>query len=257
MLQHIATKTACSSCRIRDLCMPVGLSAKEMTLIDKMVSTRLKVARGEVLFSAGGAFKSLFTIRSGFFKTTMSTADGREQVSGFYMAGELLGLDGIAQEQHSCTARALEDSDVCVLHVQLINALAHDVHALQHHVQKIMSREIVHDHDHLFLLGSMKADGRVATFLLNLLTRLHARGQAQDELSLRMTREDIGSYLGLTIETVSRTLSKLAKSGVIVVNQRNIRVLQPQILHYLAEHGDTSACKQPILPSHAMHTNLI
>jgi CRP/FNR family transcriptional regulator, anaerobic regulatory protein len=253
MLQTIATKTACSSCRLRDLCMPVGLSAKEMALIDKMVSTRLKIARGEPLFRNGGRFKSLYTIRSGFFKTSVSTAHGREQVTGFYMAGELLGLDGIAQEQHTCTAHALEDSEVCVLHVQLINELAHDVHALQHHVQKVMSREIVHDHDHLFLLGSMKSDARVATFLLNLLSRLHARGQAPNELLLRMTREDIGSYLGLTIETISRTLSKLAKSGVIAVDQRHIRVLQPEALHYVAEHEDAPACKQPALPSHTAH----
>ncbi len=253
MLQTIATKTTCSSCRLRDLCMPVGLSAKEMALIDKMVSTRLKIARGEPLFRTGGRFKSLYTIRSGFFKTSVSTAHGREQVTGVYMAGELLGLDGIAQEQHNCTAHALEDSEVCVLHVKLINELAHDVHALQHHVQKIMSREIVHDHDHLFLLGSMKSDARVATFLLNLLSRLHARGQAPNELLLRMTREDIGSYLGLTIETISRTLSKLAKSGVIAVDQRHIRVLQPEALHYLAEHEDAPVCKQPVLPSHVAH----
>jgi CRP/FNR family transcriptional regulator, anaerobic regulatory protein len=120
-------------------------------------------------------------------------------------------------------------------------------------VQKVMSREIVHDHDHLFLLGSMRAHARVATFLLNLLTRLHARGQAQDELLLRMTREDMGSYLGLTIETISRTLSKMVKSGVLSVDQRKIRVLQPEALHYLAEHGNGPACLQPVLPSHTAH----
>jgi CRP/FNR family transcriptional regulator, anaerobic regulatory protein len=253
MLQHLVPKTTCSSCRLRDLCMPVGLSSKEMALIDKMVSTRLKIKRGEPLFRIGGRFKSLYTIRSGFFKTSISTADGREQVSGFYMAGELLGLDGLEQDRHTCTARALEDSEVCVLHVQLINELSHDIHALQNHVLKVMSREIAHDHDHLFLLGSMHADARVATFLLNLLTRLHARGQAQDEMLLRMTREDIGSYLGLTIETISRTLSKMAKSGVISVNQRKIRLLQPETLHYIAEHENTPACKQPVLPSHTAH----
>jgi CRP/FNR family transcriptional regulator, anaerobic regulatory protein len=253
MLQHLVPKTTCSSCRLRDICMPVGLSSKEMALIDQMVSTRLKIKRGEPLFRIGNRFKSLYTIRSGFFKTSISTTDGREQVSGFYMAGELLGMDGLAQEQHTCTARALEDSEVCVLHIQLINDLAHDIHALQSHVQKVMSREIVQDHDHMFLLGSMHANARVATFLLNLLTRLHARGQAQDELLLRMTREDIGSYLGLTIETISRTLSKMAKSGLITVNQRKIRVLQAETLHYLAEHDDAPMCKQPVLPSHTPH----
>ncbi len=140
-----------------------------------------------------------------------------------------------------------------MLHVQLIHELSHEVHALQHHVQKLMSREIVHDHDHLFLLGSMRAEARVASFLVNLLTRLHARGQAQDALLLRMTREEIGSYLGLTIETVSRCLSKMVKSGVITVDQRSVRVLQPAALHYLAEHEDAPVCQQPVLPSHAAH----
>jgi CRP/FNR family transcriptional regulator, anaerobic regulatory protein len=253
MLQHLVPKTTCSSCRLRDICMPMGLSSKEMALIDQMVSTRLKIKRGEPLFLLGGRFKSLFSVRSGFFKTTVSTADGREQVSSFYMGGEVLGLDGMANDVHTCTARALEDSEVCVLHLQLINDLANDVHSLRSHVQKVMSREIVHDHDHFFMLGSMHADARVATFLLNLLTRLHARGQAQDELVLRMSREEIGSYLGLTIETVSRTLSKMVKSGVIAVNQRKVRVLQSKALHYLAEHDDAPHCKQPILPSHAAH----
>jgi CRP/FNR family transcriptional regulator, anaerobic regulatory protein len=250
VMQQHAIKTTCSSCRLRDICMPVGLSAKEMMLIDQMVTTRIKIKRGEPLFRIGTQFKSLYTIRSGFFKTSISTADGREQVSGFYMSGELIGLDGLAQDQHTCTACALEDSEVCVLHLQLINELSHDIHTLQSHVQKVMSREIVNDHHHLFLLGSMRADSRVATFLLNLLTRLHARGQAQDELLLRMTREDIGSYLGLTIETISRTLSKMAKNGIISVDQRKIRVLQPEALHYLAEHENAPSCSQPVLPSH-------
>jgi CRP/FNR family transcriptional regulator, anaerobic regulatory protein len=233
--------------------MPVGLSPLEMARIDQMVSTRLKIKRGETLFRNGERFKSLFAVRTGFFKTSVNTADGREQVSAFYMSGELLGLDGMAGEKHVCSARALEDSEVCVLHVQLINALSHDVPALQNHVQKVMSREIVQDQGHFFLLASMQADARLATFLLNLLSRLHRRGQAEHELLLRMTRAEIGSYLGLTIETVSRALSRLVKNGVIAVDQRKIRVLKPESLHYLAEHDPSPHCKQPILPSHATH----
>lgn len=245
-----AIKTACSSCRLRDVCMPVGLSSMEMAKIDQLVSTRVKYKAGELLYRAGARFKSLYAVRTGFFKTTAVSAGGREQVSGFYMGGELLGLDGMADDQHTCTARALEDSEVCVLHVQLINQLAHEVQALQMHVQKMMSKEIVQDHDHLFLLGSMRSEARVASFLLNFLTRLHNRGQAAGELVLRMTREKIGSYLGLTIETVSRTLSKFVKSGILAVDQRRVRVLDPQALHNLAEHESAPLCQQPVLPSH-------
>ncbi len=249
MQSHFTPKTACSSCRLRDICMPTGLSASEMVLIDQLISTRLKLKRGEVLYQTGRPFKSLYVVRTGWFKTTVSLSDGREQVSGFYMGGELLGLDGIAQDQHTCTARALEDSEVCVLHVQAINTLSRDVHALQSHVQKLMSREIVHDHNHLFLLGNMRAESRVASFLLNLLTRLHLRGQSAAELSLRMTREEIGSYLSLTLETVSRMVSKMARDGVIAVDQRQVRVLRPDLLHRLAEHDASDRCQQPILPS--------
>lgn len=244
-------KTSCSSCRLRDLCMPMGLNHEEMRQIDSMVSTRVKVPRGNYLYFAGGGFESLYAVRLGFFKTTLGAADGREQVSGFYMAGDLLGLDGVANALHTSNAIALEDSEVCVLHMQAITDLSRHVHSLQHHVQKVMSREIVRDHDHMFMLGSMDAQARVASFLLQLLTRQHSRGQASDALELRMTREDIGSYLGLTIETVSRSLGKLTKNGIISVNLRSVRVLQPLALHHAAEHAQQPHCAQLVLHTHA------
>ena len=249
--------TTCSTCRLRDICMPVGLTSQQMAQIDHMVSTRVKVPRGQVLFHAGGRFKSLYAVRTGFFKTTMGTSDGREQVTGFYMSGELLGLDGIVQSQYTCNARALEDADVCVLHMHELNDLMPYVPPLQQHLQKIMSREIVQEHDHMFLLGSQQAQARVASFLRNLLHRLHQRGQAADELLLRMTREEMGSYLGLTIETISRTLSKLAQSGVIAVNQRHVRILQPQVLHDLAEHTHISGCTSPKTSAVNLHTDYV
>jgi CRP/FNR family transcriptional regulator, anaerobic regulatory protein len=240
--------THCNTCRLRDLCMPMGLSSQQMSLIDQMVSTRVKVARGQTLFRAGSTFKSLYVVRTGFFKTTVSTADGREQVSGFYMGGELMGLDGIGQAKYVCTAVALEDSDVCVLHMEELNTLSQTIPELQWHVQKIMSREIVRDHDLFFLLGSMRAEGRIASFLLNLLTRLHARGQSGNALHLRMTREDMGSYLGLTLETVSRTLSKLVRNGVISLQLKEVRILDLPALHQLSQHADDSNCMQhPLL----------
>jgi CRP/FNR family transcriptional regulator, anaerobic regulatory protein len=251
MLELHRIETTCSSCRIRDLCMPVGLSTTQMKQIDNMVSTRLKIERGEMLYQVNRPFKSLYAIRTGCFKTTISRPDGREQVANFYVSGELLGLDGIASNQYTCNAYALEDSEVCVLHVQQLNDLAMDVHVLQQHVQRIMSHEIVNDKEHLFLLGSMKSDARLASFLINLLTRLAARGQAKDELLLRMTREEIGSYLGLTLETVSRTFSAMAKKDIIAVDSRSIKVLQPQLLHDMAEHHEQPHCQQPVLTAHA------
>jgi CRP/FNR family transcriptional regulator, anaerobic regulatory protein len=229
-----ALKVACSHCNMRELCLPMGLSDQDLTTLDRLVSTRRSVARGDTLFVTGESFESLFAVRTGFFKTYMLTEDGREQITGFQMAGEILGLDGIVNDQFSCTAVALEDSEVCLMPYHRIEELAREVTALQHHVHKIMSREIVREHGVMLLLGNMRANERLAAFLMNLFQRLHARGYSQSELILRMTREDIGNYLGMKLETVSRTFSKLAEDGLIEANQRWIKILNPDALKRLA-----------------------
>ena len=223
-------KVACSNCNLRELCMPVGLAPGELQRIDDLVATRRKVKRRETLFRNGEPFTSLYAIRTGFFKTLVATDDGREQVTGFQMAGEIIGLDGIVNDQHTCDAVALEDSEVCVMPFERIEELSREVTALQRHVHQIMSREIVREHGVMLLLGSMRAEERLAAFLLNLVQRLHARGFSRSELVLRMTREEIGSYLGLKLETVSRTLSKFAAEGMVEVEQRNVRIVDPDAL---------------------------
>ena len=218
-------KVACSNCNLRELCMPVGLNTEELSRIDALVGARRKIKRGVSLFRHGETFTSLYAIRTGFFKTCIATEDGRDQVTGFQMAGEIMGLDGIVSDQHTCNAVALEDAEVCVLPFDSIEELSREVKSLQHHVHKIMSREIVREHGVMLLLGSMRADERLAAFLLNLAQRLHARGFSQSELVLRMTREEIGSYLGLKLETVSRTFSKFVEDGMIEVKQRYIHIV--------------------------------
>jgi CRP/FNR family transcriptional regulator len=223
-------KVACSNCNLRELCMPVGLSSEEMERLDDVVATRRKVKRGEALFHAGEKFESLYAIRTGFFKTCVTTEDGRDQVTGFQMAGEIIGLDGIVNDLHSCDAVALEDAEVCVMPYERIEDLSREINGLQRHVHRIMSREIVRDQGVMLLLGSMRAEERLAAFLLNLVQRLHARGFSQSELILRMTREEIGSYLGLKLETVSRTFSRFAEDGIIEVKQRYVRILDTEAL---------------------------
>ena len=225
-----AIKVACSNCNLRELCMPVGLDATEMRRLDDLVTTRRKIKRGAALFRHGERFTSLYAIRTGFFKTCVTTEDGRDQVTGFQMAGEIIGLDGIVSDQHTCDALAIEDAEVCVLPFDKIESISREVAALQTHVHKIMSREIVREHGVMLLLGSMRAEERVAAFLLNLVQRLHARGFSQSELVLRMTREEIGSYLGLKLETVSRTFSKFVEDGVVEVKQRHVRILDAEAL---------------------------
>ena len=201
-----------------------------MAHLDHVISERRRVKRGSPLFNAGEAFTSLYAVRSCFFKTSVTIADGRDQVTGFQMAGETIGMDGLVQDKHTCSAIALEDAEVCVLPFDKLEQLSREFSALQHHVHKIMSREIVRDHGVMLLLGSMRAEERLAAFLLNLVQRLHARGFSQSELILRMTREEIGSYLGMKLETVSRTFSKFMDDGIIDVKQRYVHIKNTEAL---------------------------
>ena len=226
-------KVACSSCNLRELCMPVGLNPDEMSRLDSVISTRKRVKRGSALFNNGDRFSSLYAVRSGFFKTRVTSVDGRDQVTGFQMTGEIRGMDGIVNDHHSCDAVALEDAEVCVMPFDRIESLSREFSALQHHVHKIMSREIVRDHGVMLLLGSMRAEERLAAFLLNLVQRLHSRGFSQSELVLRMTREEIGSYLGMKLETVSRTFSKFVEEGIIEVKQRHVQIKDTEALRRL------------------------
>ena len=229
-------KIACSNCNMRELCMPIGLNADELSRIDELVAKRPIVKRGTALFRAGDKFKAMYAIRSGFLKTCTTSEDGRTQVTGFQMAGEIVGLDGIATDLHTCDAIALEDTEVCALPFDRIEEIAREVKALQHHVHKIMSREIVREHGVMLMLGNMRAEERLAAFLLNLVQRLHARGFSGSDVVLRMTREEIGSYLGLTLETVSRTFSKFAEDGIITVNQRQVHIQNAEALKRLVTH---------------------
>ena len=213
--------------------MPVDLSVSDLDRIENIVQKRKRVKRGEQLFRNGDSFHSLYAIRTGFFKTSVSTTDGREQVTGFQMAGEIMGLDGIVSDRHTCDAMSLEDAEVCIMPFDRIEELSREITALQKHVHKIMSREIVREHGVMMLLGSMRAEERVAAFLLNLTQRLHTRGFSQSELVLRMTREEIGSYLGLKLETVSRTFSKFMEDGLVDVKQKNLHILNPDALKFI------------------------
>ncbi len=210
--------------------MPLGLNDSEMERVDEVVATRRKVSRGDNLFRNGDKFNALYAIRTGFFKTRISSEDGRDQVTGFQMAGEIIGLDGIVSDHHTCDAVALEDAEVCVMPFDRIEELSREITSLQRHVHKIMSREIVRENGVMLLLGSMRAEERLAAFLLNLVQRLHARGFSQSELILRMTREEIGSFLGLKLETVSRTFSKFVEDGIVEVKQRHVRILNADAL---------------------------
>ena len=237
--QHLHTahcRVVCSTCNLREICLPVGLSRDELSTIDaRLVAVRRKVARGEKLFGAGDPFEAVYAVWTGFFKTCVASRDGREQVTGFQMGGELIGLDGIGTRRHEVDAVALEDSQVCVIPFEALEALSQEVVSLQQQFHRIMSHEIVRNHGVMLLLGSMHAEERLAAFLLNLTHRLSTRGFSASSIVLRMSREEIGSFLGLKLETVSRTFSKFQANGLLAVRHRHIQVINPEGLKQLLD----------------------
>jgi len=204
-----SAQLSCSNCNLRELCLPGGC-LEDLERVENIVYARRRVKRGETLFSAGDEFNAVYAIRSGFFKTCVVDGEGREQVTGFFMGGELLGMDGLGSGSHNGAAVALEDSEICVMPFSLIEKMA---------------REIVRDHGVMMLLGSMRAEERLAAFLTNLSKRFVRRGYSSSDFHLRMTREEIGSYLGLKLETVSRLFSLFQKDGLIEVQQKHVRIL--------------------------------
>lgn len=231
-------KTACSSCSLNELCLPAGLNTEDLQSVDQLVSLRRSVKRGEYLYQAGTPLQTLYAVRSGFMKSSVLHEDGREQVAGFHMMGDLMGLDAIGTNQHLCDAVALENTDVCEIPLKNLEDLSRKIPALQKHFHRVMSREIARDHGVMLLLGSMRAEERLAAFLLNLSQRFAAHGYSPVEFHLRMTREEIGSYLGLKLETVSRTLSHFQSQGLIAVQNKHLRILKIESLQELVgQHG--------------------
>ena len=215
----------CSTCNMRELCLTSGLCPTDLERAEKIVHARRRIKRGEILFNAGDPFGPIYAIRTGFFKSSVIDNEGREQVTGFFMGGELLGMEGIGSGRYNATAAALEDSEICIMPFSLIEEMSHEVRPLQRHLHAVLAREIVRDHGVMMLLGSMRAEERLAVFLLNLSQRFTVRGYSQSEFYLRMTREEIGSYLGLKLETVSRVFSRFQEAALVSVQQKHIRII--------------------------------
>jgi len=221
---------SCSNCRLRPGCLPAGMTGGELAQLEDLARGKRTFRRGDHLFRSGSPLQSLYAVRSGFFKTLVLHGDGREQVTGFQMAGEIIGMDGISNDTHTCDAVALEDSEVCELPFGKLEELGRTLPALQRHLHRAMSREIVRDHGIMLLLGSMRAEERLAAFLLNMSQRFAARGYSPSAFNLRMTRQEIGNYLGMKLETVSRTLSQFQEAGLISVRNKAVEILDAKNL---------------------------
>ncbi|ALI03228.1 cAMP-activated global transcriptional regulator CRP [Pseudomonas sp. FW306-02-F02-AA] len=236
-------KAACANCSVLELCLPIGLTDQEVERLDTLIIQRVKVKKGAALYRTGDSLRSLYAVRIGSFKTTVLSLDGREQVTGFQIPGEMLGLDAISEEQHTCNAFALEDSEVCPIHFAQLEKLSRELPTLQHNLNKLLSREIVRDHDMLMLMGKMNSDERLAAFLLNLSQRLSLRGYSSREFVLKMRREEIGSYLGLRLETICRGIAHLRDQALVEISGRNVTILDMDRLKQLVTgcHRDAPA----------------
>ncbi|MCY0855665.1 fumarate/nitrate reduction transcriptional regulator Fnr [Cupriavidus sp. D39] len=215
----------CSTCSLGQLCLPVGMTQQDLEKMDTLVQDRVRVRKGESLYRLGDPLTAVYAIRFGTLKTHLTMEDGRSQITGFHLPGEVVGLDGLGEMQHASDATALEDTEVCVVRFGDLQTLSNVLPSLQHQFMRLMSKEISQDQVMLITLGSMRAEERLAAFLINLSERLSARGYSASEFVLRMSREEIGSYLGLKLETVSRLFSRFAEAGLIQIRQRHVKLV--------------------------------
>lgn len=234
LVSYCERKVHCDSCCLRDSCLPAGLEPEATRLLDRVVANRARVKRRESLYRPGDPFSAVYAIRLGTFKTLMLAEDGREQITGCYLGGDIIGLDGIGDRRHTSGAVALEDSEVCVMPFEQLDILACKMPALARNLYRCISRDLCRGQDMMFLLGSMRAEQRLAVFLLNLAGRYQARGYSGNEFVLRMTREEIASLLGLKLETVSRQFSHLQGEGLIQVQGRTVKLLDSAALKHIA-----------------------
>jgi len=233
-------RTSCATCSMHQLCLPMGLGENDMDKLDQIIARRRKVPRDAYLYRMDDPFTNLYAVRIGHFKTYQGSASGEQQVTGFQMAGELLGMDAISTDRHHCDAIALEDSEVCEIPFPRLEELFGTMPILLRHFHRMMSQEITREQSVMLLLGNMRAEQRFAAFLVNLGSRYAARGYSSTDFQLRMSREDIGNYLGLTIESISRILSKFKKQGLLTVNNREIVLLDLATLKAMA--AGTEVC---------------
>ena len=231
-------KAHCARCSSRELCLPIGLAPDAMRELDALITIRRHFKKGESVFRSGDHFAALYAIRSGSCKVSVPTEDGREQVSGYHIMGDIMGFDGIGSDRHGGQATALEDTEVCEIPFGRLEELCNRLPPLRHNLLQLLSRDLARDQNQLLVLGGMKAEVRVVAFLLDLSNRHRERGYSSTEFVLRMTRSEIGSYLGLELETVSRSLSHLQAEGLVKIRKKAIQLINLPALRALVNERE-------------------
>ena len=225
-----SAQARCSSCSLRGVCLPADLSPAELERVDDLVCATRPVRRGEALFRAHDAFQSLYAVRTGSFKTGVMHRDGHEQITGFHIPGDPLGLDGISSGLQSCEAVALEDSTVCVIPFGQLETVCGESRRMQRHLYHLLSAEIVRESGLMMMLGTMTAEQRLASFLLDMAARFRLRGYSGAQFNLKMSRDEIGGFLGIKLETVSRMFSRFQREGLVKTQGRQIEILDAEKL---------------------------
>lgn len=236
-------RRGCSQCSLQQLCLPAGIDSSDMARLDGIVKRRRPVGRGERLFRPGDALHAVYLARNGAFKTVSINEDGEEQVIGFHLPGELIGLDALGSGEHRCEAVALTTANVCEVPFEELSSVAAQLPSLQHQLMRVIGQSADRDYDHMEMLVRKQANERIGLFLHSLSERLRHIGQSGSDFKLPMSREDIARFLGLAPETVSRGFTRLQEDGVIAVSVRRVEVLDSAELERLA-HGQEA----PIAP---------
>ncbi|NOQ88357.1 MAG: fumarate/nitrate reduction transcriptional regulator Fnr [Gammaproteobacteria bacterium] len=233
-------RVSCKECNLRELCFPHGMNDEELNNMDAVVEQPKPLHKNDFLYRDGDAAIAIYAVRSGCVKTMTESANGDEQIVGFHLPGELLGLDGFAEGSHTCNAVALETSSVCELPLDQLDTLCHKLPGLLKQIRRIMGKEVSNDHKLLLLLGKMTAEERLASFLLSLSSRMEERHWKETEFNLTMPRQDIANYLGMAVETVSRLFATFQAEKIIDVDRRHITILNLQRLKSIVGDCESS-----------------
>jgi CRP/FNR family transcriptional regulator len=231
-------RVSCSNCRLASICLPLALETEDIGQLDDIIQRGKPLQKGEHLYREGDDFHSVYVVRSGTLKAYRNTDDGREQVTGFYFPGEILGMDGISHNVHASSARTLETSAICEIPFASLEKLSALMPQLNRYFFKLMSREIIEDQMLITLLSKNSADERVAALLLSISTRNARRKLSATQFRLPMSRVDIGNYLGLTVETVSRVFSRMQKLDMLRVDNKEIEILDVESVRNMANITD-------------------
>lgn len=237
-------RRSCAECSLQSLCLPAGVDGQELGRLEAVVQRRKPLRAGDSLFRTGDPLGAVFVASEGAFKTIGINEAGEEHVLGFHLPGELFGLDALGSGHHRCDAVALTEARVCELPFASLASVASQLPGLQQQLLRIMGQSTDRDHDHVDVLSRRQASERIALFLQGLAERYRRIGGSSDSFQLPMTRDEIARYLGLALETVSRSFSRLHEDGVIDVRGRRVRVLDAARLHAAASGCEADSARE-------------